>query len=225
MNFPVTKAVLFDFNGVIVDDFEIQKEAWNEIFVSLGKPPISIEKIRSIRGIPTKNVIKQIINPDLSDEEVDYYAKKKEEISTRLANTSPLFKLNVGLENFLNELQKSNLKLNIATSKTRDVFEYSFNRLELSRWFDFSKVLCKDGTHEGKPAPDPFIISAKNIDVLTSECIVFEDAISGIKSAYSAGVKGIVVVNVPEFLKELIKYPGVIKGIVNFSEIEIKDIV
>jgi beta-phosphoglucomutase len=134
-----------------------------------------------------------------------------------------LFKLNTGLENFLDELKLNNIALTIATSSSQSIFEFSFHKLKLEKWFDFDKVLFNDGTYPGKPAPDPYLLAAKKIGKEPEECIVIEDAISGIKSAEAAGVGGIIVIGKDEQLKAFGNLDGVVKTAHDFSELKASD--
>ncbi|HBZ06552.1 MAG TPA: glycerol-3-phosphatase, partial [Massilia sp.] len=53
-------------------------------------------------------------------------------------------------------------------------------------------VAAEDVEH-GKPAPDPFLLGARKLDVAPADCLVFEDTLTGLKSAASAGMDSIVV--------------------------------
>ena len=72
--------------------------------------------------------------------------------------------------------------------------DFYIDVFNLAKWFDLDKIVYSDGTIPGKPAPDIYEIAAKKINVAPEDCIVFEDAISGIKAATSAGVKRIIAV-------------------------------
>ena len=104
------------------------------------------------------------------------------------------------------------------------MFYFLANRLHLDVWFAFNTIISSDGTHKGKPAPDSYILAAKAIGVSPSECVVFEDARSGIQSAYEAGCNNIVVVNTDDRLEVLTKLPGVVRGIHDFSEITVESL-
>lgn len=219
------KAIIFDFNGVMVDDFPLQKEAWNQISLKLRKQPVTDqEMIEKIRGVPTKNTIKWLTNNKISEEKIEILSKQKDEITEKLFKTSPLFRLNKGLEEFLDQLKTKKIPRAIATSSNSNIFSFSFKKLKLNKWFDFDKILLNDGTYPGKPAPDAYILAAKKIGFDPKQCIVIEDAISGIQSAYVAGVKNIIVIGNRKITNFLRTYPGVIKAIQNFYEIKVEDL-
>ncbi len=219
------KAVIFDFNGVIVNDFPIQKEAWTQMSQELrGTPVTDEEMIKQIRGVPTKETIRRMGGGKLNDERIIELAKRKDTIVQSLITESPLFRLNNGLEPFLNSLQKFSIPRTIATSSSKDMFNFLANRLRLDRWFDYQIIVFNDGSHKGKPAPDPYILAAKALGLEANECVVFEDAKSGIQSAHDAGSENIYAVGTDERLAVLTTMPGVLKGIHDFTEVTVEHI-
>lgn len=218
------KGIMFDFNGVLVDDYLIQKEAWSRISLELRGETVSDEEmVQQIRGVPTLDTVKWM-KEDLSEEENEMWAKKKDKVVEELFDTSPLFKLNLGLEKFLDDLKHNNILITIATSSRKDIFTFAFDKLGLGKWFDKDHILYNDGTYPGKPAPDPYMMAAKKINLSPEECYVFEDALSGIRSAYAAGVLNIIVVGNEERILEFETMPGVVKGIHNFLEVGVEQL-
>ena len=88
----------------------------------------------------------------------------------------------------------------------------------LEKWFDLDKIVYSNGKIPGKPAPDIYLIAAKNIKVEPKECVVFEDAISGIKAAEAAGIGKIIAVASKESPELYKKIDCVSDIIIDFSE-------
>ena len=86
------------------------------------------------------------------------------------------------------------LKNAIATSSSRHNFENKTDHLKDWLNEDIDIVVTSEDKRikNGKPAPDIFILAAKELGLQPQECIVFEDALSGVQAAISAGV-GIIV--------------------------------
>jgi pseudouridine-5'-monophosphatase len=86
------------------------------------------------------------------------------------------------------------LKIAIATSSSKKNFENKTNHLK--QWLneDIDLVVTGDDIKEGKPSPDIFLLASKELGLLPQECIVFEDGVSGVKAAISAGVRVVVAV-------------------------------
>lgn len=218
--------VIFDCNGVIVDDYPIQKQTWSAISLILrGKPVTDEEMVHKIRGIPSLQTISWLAPNRLSEAKTEELAKRKDTLTEKLFKTSPLFRLNIGLKKFLDDLKKRNIPRTIVTSSREKIFKYTYEKLGLKRWFNKNIIIYNDGTYPGKPAPDPYLIGAKKLKIRPDQCLVFEDALSGIRSAQTAGVKNIVVVGRDEQLQEFRHLSGVIKAIHNFSEIKVTELI
>lgn len=224
MDIPKVKGIIFDFNGVIVDDYPLQKEAWSQLSLILRNRPVTDqEMVQKIRGVPTRDAIVWMSTKTLSLAAVEEFVQTKTNITKELFDTSPLFRLAPGLEVFLNSLSGQNIPRTIATSSTKSTFSHLFDTLSLGRWFNKEQIICFDNTYPGKPAPDAYILAARSINLQPIECVVAEDAISGITSAHAAGVRNIIVVGRDEQLREFASLPGVIRTIHDFSEVNMRE--
>ena len=96
----------------------------------------------------------------------------------------------------------------------------SINTLDVAKWFDLDKIVYSNGKIPGKPAPDIYQIAAKNIGLTPKECIVIEDAVSGINSAYAAGIGKIIAIASVEENSLYEAIPCVSQIIRHFSEID-----
>ena len=90
----------------------------------------------------------------------------------------------------------------------------------MNKMFDIDKVVYADGIVPSKPAPDIYQIAAKNLGLEPKECIVVEDAISGIKSACSAGIGKIIAICSEEPYEFYSNMPEVSEIIRDFDEID-----
>ena len=219
------RGVIFDFNGVIVDDYPLQKEAWNKISLKLrGIEVTDEEMLQKIRGVQTKEIVQWLGNDKISEEELLIIVKEKEETVRDLYLSSPLFRLNKGLDIFLDDIKKNNTPHTIATSSKFEDLQFSLNKLGLTKWFDINLIIYNDGTYRGKPAPDAYVLATKKLNLDPKDCVVFEDAVSGITAAYAAGIRYIIGVGNDERQTILKKLPGVIRGIHDFSKLRVNKI-
>lgn len=95
----------------------------------------------------------------------------------------------------LDNLKKHNIPRAIATASTKVNVDFYRKEFQLNKWFDNDKIIYNDGTIKGKPNPDIYIKAAKMIQVDARNCVVIEDAISGIQSAYKAGIGKIIAIS------------------------------
>lgn len=73
--------------------------------------------------------------------------------------------------------------MTIATATVKENVEFYFDVFHLDQWFDFDKVTFDDGSFPGKPAPDIFLIASEKLGLRPEECLVIEDAFSGLTAA------------------------------------------
>jgi pseudouridine 5'-phosphatase len=100
-----------------------------------------------------------------------------------------------GAEEFVRTLVDHGVPVAVATSSHRALYEM---KVRPHAWFDlFSAVVCGDDprVHAKKPAPDIFLVAAKDLNADPSRCLVFEDSPAGVEAALAAGMR---VVALPE---------------------------
>jgi beta-phosphoglucomutase len=211
------KAIIFDLDGVIVDTAVFHYQAWKKLANSMGfdLTEAQNEKLKGISRLESLDILLEIgkIN-SMSDEEKQQLATKKNEwYRENILKMTPQDIL-PGVKNFLAELKKADYKIAIGSSSKNagTILE----RIGMKNFFD----AVVDGTKitRSKPDPEVFLKGAQELNIPPEQCLVFEDAESGIEAAKNAGMKTIGVGN-PENLPKADK---VIPGFqnVNISIIE-----
>jgi len=211
------KAIIFDLDGVIVDTAVFHYQAWKKLANSMGfdLTEAQNEKLKGISRLESLDILLEIgkIN-SMSDEEKQQLATKKNEwYRENILKMTPQDIL-PGVKNFLAELKKADYKIAIGSSSKNagTILE----RIGMKNFFD----AVVDGTKitRSKPDPEVFLKGAQELNIPPEQCLVFEDAESGIEAAKNAGMKTIGVGN-PENLPQADK---VIPGFqnVNISIIE-----
>ena len=97
---------------------------------------------------------------------------------------------------------------------------FFIKEFNLSKWFDIEKIVYDNGKIKGKPAPDIYLAAAKKLNLLPQECIVVEDALSGIEAAYRAGIGKIVAVESMETRELYSKVDAVDEIIADFDDFD-----
>ena len=179
------KAVLFDMDGVLVDSEEIICQAAIAMFRNRGlivQPEDFIPFVGKGENAYIGGVAEKYNFPvDIEDVKSETYYIYSEMAEGRL---KPL----PGVHNFIEKAKQKGLKLAVATSADlvkmkvnlrnigfgQDTFDTTVNGLEVER---------------KKPFPDIFQLAAKKLDVNPEECLVVEDAVSGVEAAKTAGCK------------------------------------
>ena len=115
------------------------------------------------------------------------------------------------------------MPLTIATATIKENVDFYFDTFALDRWFDPDKVVFDDGSFPGKPEPDIFLHAARKLGVPPEECLVIEDAYSGLRAANSANIGMIIAIdpffkNRETFQKENLCKDGVITDFPGFTQ-------
>ena len=190
------KGIIFDFNGTLFWDSQKHYDAWYEMSKRLRGTPFSEEEmINRMFGRTNANIMEYAIGRKPTDEEVKKCSLEKELIYLEMCEKDKEnTKFANGVEEFLDFLCKKNIPHTIATMSEKMNVDFYIKAFNLEKWFDIDKIVYSNGKIPGKPEPDIYLIAAKNIGVEPKNCVVFEDAVSGIKSAESAGIGKIIAV-------------------------------
>ena len=101
----------------------------------------------------------------------------------------------------------------------KDNVDFYIKEFDLAKWFDIGKIVYADGTIPGKPAPDIYVKAADKLNLTPQDCIVVEDAVSGIEAARNAGIGKIIAIASMESVDLYKNIPVVSQIIKNFDEI------
>ena len=174
-------------------------------------------------GRTNADIIEYAIGKKPSAEMVEKLAKEKEEMYRQMClKDKENFVLSMGAERFLDYLKEKNIPMTIATMSEWDNVEFYIKEFNLAKWFDLDKIVYSNGKIKGKPAPDIYEIAAKNLNLHPKDCIVVEDALSGITSAEKAGIGMIIAIASVESDDLYASIPCVKQIIHNFDEIDRK---
>ena len=191
------KGAIFDLDGTLIDTEPIYFDA-AEIMINKygnGKKFDWDTKIKTL-GSPelvTAKIIVDTFEVKLTPEE---FLEKRNAITPEYFKKCPFIE---GAKEITDKFKKElKFKTALATSSSKINFDYkTFNKKE---WIkeDFDAIVLGDDKRikNGKPAPDIFILAAKEIGLKPNECIIFEDSIGGMKAAISSGAK--IVIGIPD---------------------------
>ena len=216
------KGVIFDFNGTLYWDSAKHKQAWREFSKELrGEMFTDEEMVKYMFGRTNEEIIKYAIGHQPTPEMVEDCGQRKEALYRQMClEDAENFHLAHGVEDFLNFLKENNIPRTIATMSDKINVDFYIENFQLEKWFDIDKIVYADGIIPGKPAPDIYQIAAKNIGLKPQECVVIEDALSGIESAKRADIGKIIAIcseEPPELYKSI---PCVSEIIFDFDEID-----
>tara|TARA_Y100001968_G_scaffold326390_1_gene369355 strand:+ start:1756 stop:2385 length:630 start_codon:yes stop_codon:yes gene_type:complete len=171
-------AILFDFDGVLIDSIELMKLAWNEI-KKTHQLDIEFEKYKRFLGIPIKNILYKLNIDDA------LHCSIEEQYSKISRQNKHMIKLNPYAIWILTWLKENSILTGIVTSKdeirTKELIEY-FN-------LDINSVVTPEMTTKGKPSSQPIIYAANILDVNTRQILYIGDMKSDMICASNAKCK------------------------------------
>jgi putative hydrolase of the HAD superfamily len=184
-------AVLFDFDGVLVDTEWAIYQAWRRTFEAHGQH-LPLEVYTRCIGSDFATWSPKTHLEDLTGLAFDWHdldARRQSEILKDLAHEQPMF----GASNLLAGLDATGLPLAVVSSSSHQWVDGWLEKLGLAG--HFRTTVCRGDAPRIKPAPDLYLEAARRLAVAAADCLVIEDSLNGVKSAKAAGMTVWVVPN------------------------------
>lgn len=216
------KGIIFDFNGTLFWDSKLHLEAWRKFSTRVRSYAFTDDEMREYMfGRTNEDIIGYLLGRKPEKELTEKLGKEKEALyREQCRQDKKNTVLAPGAIEFLEYLKENNIPRTIATMSEKENVDFFIETFNLEKWFDIDKIVYADGTIKGKPAPDIYLKAAKTLNLNPKECIVVEDAISGINSARSAGIGKIIAIASMESLEYYKQIPGVSEIITDFYGME-----
>lgn len=181
------KACLFDLDGVLVDTAKYHYLAWKRLANSLGfnLTEKDNERLKGISRAQSLEILLSIGNVKFSEEEKLKMAEKKNNWYVEYISKFDENEILPGVKNLLMELRQNGIKIALGSASKNSML--ILNNLNLISYFD--AIVDGNKVSKAKPDPEIFLLAAKELQVQPSECVVFEDAQSGIEAAKAANMK------------------------------------
>ena len=191
------KAVLFDYNGTLFEDDDINKEAWRRTYLEIvGKEEGFLELYQDHKGLINEIFVESIFNANkipADKEKIAWWSKRKEtEHYQKICLEHKDRGMRKGAEELLNYLKKADIPFTMCTASIRENRDFYFALLRLNRWFDIDKVVYDDGNYKNKG--EMYLEGARRLGAELSECLVIDDSPGSILKAVEAGCENLVVI-------------------------------
>ena len=214
------KALIFDFDGLILDTETPEYLAWQNIYQEYGfeLPKEEWGKIIGGYGLSDFDAAEHLAR--LTQGQLDSVALRDRH---RTESFATILRSSVlpGVVEMINEAKQLGLKLAIASSSPHAWVDEHAQRLNILRYFD--KVICADdvGLGRTKPNPDLFLLALKQLQVQKNEAVIFEDSPNGVLAANRAGI---FVVAVPNPVTSLLSIEGADLIVKSLSDISLNEL-
>lgn len=183
----MTKAVIFDLDGVIIDTAHYHYIAWKRLASEFGVTltPAHNELLKGVSRMRSLEIILSLGNIELPVEQREQLADKKNNWFVEYIESIRPEEIFPGVVDLIKSLRAKNIKVGLASSSKNAprVIEL----LGIASLFD----TLIDGTMivHTKPDPEIFLLAAHKLGINPSDCLVFEDAEAGVEAALAAGMK------------------------------------
>ena len=193
------QAVFFDFDGTLIDSIPAHVIAWERI---LGEIGIELDDhyVQMNEGEKAEDTVSRL----LSEHGINYTEEQQAELIERkrklYRTMAPKGLIPEAIE-LLKELGRRNIACDIVTGSIRSNIEAVLSPEEFAL-FRFIYTPTEYG--KGKPAPDPYATALNRSGLKAFECLAFENAPLGVKSAKAAGLRTVAITTTlpPQYLSE-----------------------
>lgn len=180
------KAVIFDLDGVICSTDQYHYQAWKELAEDIGVPfdQTINNKLRGVSRKDSLDIILQGSNVIYNKEEKEELAEKKNLRYRKLLEAMTPDDLDIEVKHVLAEVKNRGIKIAIGSSSKNA--KLILKRLGIESEFD----TISDGNNieSAKPDPEIFLKAAEWLGIKPKDCLVVEDAKSGVLAAAAAGM-------------------------------------
>lgn len=185
------KAILFDMDGVIVDSEPLHVAAFQATLKSHGHTLIGEQYKQHFAGKTDEAgfedyfdfIGETVETPLIMDEK----AKKYLELAADQLTPYP------GVVEFIQDLAKKGIPLALVTGSLEAEAKITLETFGLTEFF--SSIVAAENITASKPSPEGYLKGAAALGIKPKDCIVIEDAPSGVKAAMAAGMRCVVVTN------------------------------
>lgn len=185
------KAIIFDFDGLILDTEVPVYDAWRENFLAFGQD-LDLATYAACVGstfgaFDPKKHLESLTGTPIDWSEWDPARESEALRRTRLLDPFP------GVVDLLDEAARVGTPCVVASSSPRDWVEGHLDRLGLLDRFTLTR--CIDDVAAPKPAPDLFQAAARALGVDPASAVVLEDSLNGLRASLAAGIACVIVPN------------------------------
>ena len=187
----MAEALIFDFDGVIIDTETPDYSSWQETFASYQ---VELDRdlwagfIGGASGtFDVYRHLEDLVGAPLDRSSVRSNRRKR---YLDLVEANPVLP---GVEEYLEETKRLGLRLGVASSSSRDWVEGHLGRRGLLGYFDH--IVCRDDVASVKPDPEVYVRCARRLGARPGATLAIEDSANGVTAAKGAGLFCVVVPN------------------------------
>jgi HAD superfamily hydrolase (TIGR01509 family) len=182
----MTKSIIFDLDGVLVDATEWHYEALNKALRLFGNEITKEDHLTIYNGLPTAKKLKLLSeknNLPIGLHDVIKRLKRKYTDEKVIQNCKPSYEKQI----MLTYLKNQGLKLAVVSNAQKYSVLNMLQSSKIEHFFDL--IMGNDEGYPPKPNPEIYLAAFKKLGFKPEEIIIVEDAPHGIKAAKASGAK------------------------------------
>ncbi|MEW4371873.1 HAD family hydrolase [Paenibacillus kandeliae] len=183
------KAVVFDFDGLILDTETVWFECYKEV-LARHQLELTLERFAPSIGTHSDD-FRQYVETTLGKPGIGLEIER--EVAEMIPARVELIQARGGVAEYLAEAKQLGLRIGLATSSDRKWIEYYLNRLGLRHYFEVIKT--SDDVSAVKPDPELYLRVVDELGIQANEAVAFEDSLNGLRAAKAAGLHCTIVPN------------------------------
>lgn len=184
----IKQGIIFDMDGLMIDSERIINRAVIRAGLEMGLT--GIEKI-SLLTIGTNHArTREIYTESFGEFDYDRLMELKHRYIDEIIGNNG-FPPKSGIHELLEKVTQKGYMTAVGSSTREWAVKDSLEKIGVRKYFDI--YVCGDMGLRSKPHPDIFLSCAEKMGVAPENCFVLEDSINGIKAAYSAGMKPVMI--------------------------------
>ncbi len=188
------KALVFDFDGLILDTETPEVLVWQSIYREHGfeLPVNEWEKTIGGYGIsnfdPAEN-LSLLSQGRLDPASMRIRYRRESDLLIHASDIMP------GVVNLIEQAREQGVQVAIGSSSPHSWVDTHAKRLGIFHYFKY--IICQDDVASGrtKPNPDIYLKALEMLKVQNTEAVVFEDSLNGVEAARRAGIFVVAVPN------------------------------
>jgi len=197
---PEFQAILFDFDGVLVDSEPVHCDCWREVLAPLGVAVTwEIYAAHCVGAVDSQMVhtFAKLADPPADPARLwEQYPLKRQRFRERMAAHAPFAQ---GVGDFFRELA-AHYKLGVVSSSSHAEIEPFLEAAGIRRYL--ATVVGGDDVKRHKPAPDPYVMAGERLGIQTA--LAVEDSPPGMESARAAGFTALQITD-PARMMEVVR--------------------
>jgi beta-phosphoglucomutase len=215
----MSRAVIWDVDGTLVDTAELHYQAWTVLAKEIDRP-FSRADFNATFGWRNPEILRKIWGDHWTEQEIGELGARKEVLYRAAAEKG--VELLPGARKLLEGLHAAGFKQALGSSAPRANIDLIMRLTRIDPFLE--AVVSMEDTQRGKPDPQVFLMGAAKLGIEPRRCLVMEDAVVGVQAARAGGMKSIAVRFVGHHPEEKLRAAGADLVVASLEQVDVETV-